>query len=268
MRAKKQTKASKERKVVIEAPEPPKEKEVAVEEQALMPTGIPGLDDIVGGGFRRGNVIAVGGGPGTGKTTFALQFLVNGIRKYGEPGMFISFEETKHELLGNMSSYDWNLEELEKEGKLIFLNYMPHDVDRFINDEFAIENTIREHGVKRLAVDSISSLATIYESEKAERIGFLRMTDRIKTWGCTTILVLNTKTNYYGEIISHGRIEFLADGLIYLYRIRKDEKVMRALEVLKMRGAKISDAMHRFEFTKGGIAVVGESPSREVSEVE
>src|SRR5438132_2512785 len=89
------------------------------------PTGIPGLDEILGGGFPRGRVILLVGGPGTGKTILTSQFLINGIKIYGENGAFVSLDETKAHFIREMGLFSWKFDELEKAKKFAFINASP-----------------------------------------------------------------------------------------------------------------------------------------------
>ena len=88
------------------------------------PSGITGFDEITGGGLPRGRTTLVLGGPGSGKTVFALQYLVNGARIYGEPGIFVAFEETSKRIMANAESFDWRLGQLQRK-KLIFVDAQP-----------------------------------------------------------------------------------------------------------------------------------------------
>ena len=84
------------------------------------PTGIEGFDAITGGGLPRNRTSLILGDPGGGKTVFALQTLVNGARQFGEPGIFVAFEENSRHILANAASFGWNLPKLEKEATLLF----------------------------------------------------------------------------------------------------------------------------------------------------
>ena len=83
------------------------------------PSGITGFDEITGGGLPRGRTTLLVGGPGSGKTVFALQYLINGARSYGEPGIFVAFEETSERIMANAESFDWKLAQLQRK-KLLF----------------------------------------------------------------------------------------------------------------------------------------------------
>jgi len=89
-------------------------------------TGIPGADKILGGvGIPKGHTVLVSGGPGSGKTTFAIQFLYKGVVEYGEPGVYITLDEEPEDIKKNMSPFGWDLYELEKKKKLVFINVSP-----------------------------------------------------------------------------------------------------------------------------------------------
>src|ERR1700689_409283 len=87
-------------------------------------SGIAGFDEITGGGLPRGRTTLLLGGPGSGKTVFALQYLVNGARIFGEPGIFVAFEETSKRIMANAESFDWKLGQLQKK-KLLFVDAQP-----------------------------------------------------------------------------------------------------------------------------------------------
>ena len=89
-------------------------------------TGISGVNAILGGvGIPHGHTILMSGGPGSGKTTFAIQFLYTGATEYGEPGLYITLDEEPEDIKKNMSQFGWDLDKLEREKKLIFINVSP-----------------------------------------------------------------------------------------------------------------------------------------------
>jgi len=91
-----------------------------------VPTGIPGVDKVLGEqGIPRGHSILIAGGPGSGKTTFGIQFLYKGATEFSEPGIYISLDEDPEDVKRNMSKFGWNIDELETEKKLAFINVSP-----------------------------------------------------------------------------------------------------------------------------------------------
>ena len=90
-------------------------------EEKLVKTGIPGLDNLLGGGLPKGKATLVSGGPGTGKTILASQYIYEGITLYNEPGVIVSLDESTDSLIENLSNFDWNLQELIHKKKLIII---------------------------------------------------------------------------------------------------------------------------------------------------
>jgi len=107
-----------------------------------MSIGIKKLDPLIGGGIKRNSIILVAGGTGTGKSIFAMQFLVDGIKNYNEPGIYITFEERKNKVYEAMLEFGWDLEKYEKEGKFVFLEYTPEQVKKILTEGGGIVENI------------------------------------------------------------------------------------------------------------------------------
>jgi len=90
-----------------------------------VPTGVSGLDDLLGGGYPRGRVILITGGPGTGKTLMALQFLIDGVERFDERGVFVSLDESKYHLTSEMAKFGWDYEKYEKKNQLAIVDASP-----------------------------------------------------------------------------------------------------------------------------------------------
>ena len=90
-----------------------------------VPSGIAGLDDLLGGGYPRGRVILVTGGPGSGKTLMGMQFLIDGIQRFDERGVFVSLEESKYHLLSEMQNFGWDIEKYEKKSQIAIVDASP-----------------------------------------------------------------------------------------------------------------------------------------------
>ncbi len=225
-----------------------------------VPTGIPGLDELIEGGFEKGAVILVAGDTGTGKSTFAMQYLYNGAYKYNEPGVYLTFEEKREDVFRHMGRYGWDLEKLEKKKKLLILQYPPHDIDRFILEGEIIEDTIKDMGAKRLVIDSITSFALIFDSKYKRKLGIVKVLELLKKWGTTTMLTSEANTTDAGEIRAKFGLGYLADGLIHLYNIRQGDQRLKALEIVKMRGISHSNLIVPFEFKRKGIELYPNQP--------
>jgi len=227
-------------------------------EKAMAPdkvkTGIPGLDDMIEGGLERKSVIVLAGEAGSGKTTFAMQYLYSGAALYKEPGLYITFEEQKGSLYRHMARMGWDLEKLEKEKKIFVLEYPPHEVDSFINQGNVIEDLIRENGIQRIVVDSATSLALLREDEYKRRQALLKTIDSLRKWGATTIM-LSEAVMKGGRLNVRFGIEYLADGLILIYNIRKGDSRELALEIFKMRGTAHERKLCLMKITGKGIVL-------------
>ncbi|MFH1750724.1 MAG: ATPase domain-containing protein [Candidatus Micrarchaeota archaeon] len=225
-----------------------------------VPTGIPGLDELIEGGFEKGAVILVAGDTGTGKSTFAMQYLYNGATKYDEPGIYLTFEERKGDIYRHMLRYGWDLEKLEKQKKLMVMQYPPHDIDRFILEGEIIEDTIKDMGAKRLVIDSITTFALIFDSRYRRKLGIVKVLELLKKWGCTTLLTSEASPTHQGEVKAKFGLGYLADGLVNLYNIRQGDQRQKALEIVKMRGISHSNLIVPFEFKQKGIELYPNQP--------
>ncbi|MFH1447670.1 MAG: ATPase domain-containing protein [Candidatus Micrarchaeota archaeon] len=199
-------------------------------------TGIVGLDEITEGGFPRGSIITVSGDTGCGKTTLGIQFLHEGAIKYNETGLYISFDEKRRAMYRNMGRFGWDLEKFDREKKLVFIEYPPFEVDQFLQQEGIIRDLVDNVGIERLVVDSIMPLVLIHGSEKERREGMLKLVEKVRNWGCTVILISEGTGTVLTEDGRRNWAEYLSDGLINLYNVRRKDYRERALEVIKMRG--------------------------------
>jgi len=222
-------------------------------------TGIPGLDGMIGGGFERKSVVVIAGDAGSGKTTFALQFLYNGAKKFREKGLYITFEEQKESLFKHMAQYGWDFADLEKKGMIHVLEYPPHEVDRFISEGGIIEDLIKEKDVERVVIDSITSLVLLHENEYKRRQAFLVTIEALKKWGCMTLLTSEAKT-IKGEVRSRFGIEYLADGMLGIHVVRRGEERDYAFEIIKLRGIAHERKLCPLKITDKGIVLFPGQP--------
>lgn len=212
--------------------------------------GISGFDKMTNGGFEKKSMNLIAGGSGSGKTMFALQFLIEGVKK-GEQVLYITFEEDKKEFYENMKTSGWDLEKLEKSGKFIFLEYSPEKVKMMLDEGGGtIESTVLKHQIKRLVIDSITSFSLLFEDDLSKRQANLGLFDIIKKWNCTTLLtVQDDPLNKKNRGISS--IEFEVDSITLLYFVHIKNKRERFMEVLKMRGTNHSKDIYSFDIKNG-----------------
>jgi KaiC/GvpD/RAD55 family RecA-like ATPase len=219
-----------------------------------VPTGIKGLDDIMGKGFETNSVNLIRGGTGTGKTIFCLQFLYNGAKKYDEPGVYISFSEPKESIYDTASGVGCDLEELEKKGKFAFIKHSPHEVERILKEGGGtLRDTIDDLKAKRLVIDSLTAYALFFENPYRASEGILGLFDILKGWDITSIVTDEKEVDL--QSLESGRLGFLSDSIIHMYYLRTDSVRVRGLEIVKMRHTSHSDRILPFRIEKNGIVV-------------
>lgn len=222
-------------------------------------SGIKGFDRLIEGGLLPKSVNLVVGGSGSGKTIFALQFLVDGALK-GEGGIYVTFEEKRERMYEDMARFGWDLAALEKKRKLVIIEYTPEQVKKMLEEGGGeIERIIEETKAKRMVIDSITSFALLFESELEKREASLALFELLRKWDCTSILTLQQEENRRDKIVEHvsTALEFEADSIILLYFPRPDGTRIRELEVLKMRGTAHSKKMYRFHIANKGVVIGG-----------
>lgn len=209
-----------------------------------LPTHIEGIDSISDGGLPEGRVTLVAGTAGSGKTIFATQFLVEGIRQAGEAAVFVTFEETAADIKRNMASFGWDITTWEREGRWMFIDgtYRPND-DGVIVGSYdlgglvaQIEHAVKKVGAKRVSIDSFSAVLSQFPDAGTIRTELFRVTSQLKALGVTTVITAE-RQDESGPISRSGMEEFVADNVIVLRNILEDEKRRRTVEILKFRGA-------------------------------
>lgn len=217
-------------------------------------TGIPNLDKLIENGIKKFSTNVVVGGSGSGKSIFATQFLIEGL-KNKENCLYVTFEEKKDAFYSNMLRFGWDLAEYEKKGSFTFLEYSPSKVKVMLEEGGgAIETIILEKKISRIVIDSITSFALLFKDEMSKREAALSLFSTIKKWSCTSLLTLEQEPSISREALSNS-LEFEADSIILLYFIEEKKRRQRYLEVLKMRGTDHSKSMYRFSITKKGIVI-------------
>ncbi|MEP7368136.1 MAG: ATPase domain-containing protein, partial [Dermatophilaceae bacterium] len=183
------------------------------------PTGIKGFDEITGGGLPAGRPSLVCGPPGVGKSLFAMQFLVNGIRRYAEPGLFVTFEENRVDVVADFASLNFDLDGLEEDGQLLVdaLTLEPQVVD---TGEFDLEAlmvrlawAVEKVGAKRVAIDNVEALFAAFSKPAVIRTELRRLFRWLKDQHLTTVI---TGERGDGTLTRHGIEEYLSDCVVVL----------------------------------------------------
>ncbi len=226
---------------------------MAISTRGRVSTGIPGFDKLIDGGFKEKSVNLLVGDAGAGKTTFAIQFLLEGL-KYGEGGVYITFEEKKNKLFDDFREFGWDLERYERMGLLKFVSYTPEQIRRVIMEGGGtLDGIMGQIKAKRLVVDSITSFSVLFGSELAKKESSLAFFDLITKWGCTAILTSQAVELSRDEVVSE--LEFEADSIIILHHFKKKGIRERAIEILKMRGTKIPEKTMKMTLDNKGVKV-------------
>jgi circadian clock protein KaiC len=221
-------------------------------------TGIDGLDTMLNGGIPKGRVVLVCGGPGTGKTTLALQFLVNGYTKYGEKGIFVSLDEPLWKLFEEAKSYGWDLQKLQKEGGVSFIfegnQGNPRTfVDSIIN---SIKKEIHNIDAQRISIDALTYLTILYPDIIARRSMVRKLFDALAETSATCLVTDEVRMDGGRLILLE---EYLADGVILLQTSQVERSQVRTIEIEKMRGTPVDDQIRPYIIEDKGIRVLSET---------
>ncbi|MDP3026969.1 MAG: ATPase domain-containing protein [Nanoarchaeota archaeon] len=217
-------------------------------------TGIKNFDSLIEGGFAKNSTNLIVGSSGSGKTIFAVEFLIEGMKK-GESCLYITFEEGKDEFYSNMLDFGWDLAEYEKKEKFFFLEYTPEKVKTMLEEGGgSIESIVLTKKIKRIVIDSITSFELLFEKELEKRESALSLFSMLSKWDCTSLLTYEGTPSPEKKVTSRV-LDFESDAIVLLYFVRERKQRVRYLEVLKMRGTKHSLYIFPFSIDKTGITV-------------
>jgi len=226
-------------------------------------TGIPGFDLVSRGGLPKGRTTLVAGTAGSAKTVFAVQFLVEGLRQ-GQPGVFVTFEESPDDIRRNMKGFGWDIPAWEREGRWFFMDasLQPDEVGveagaYDLSGLLArVESACRKVGAQRVSIDSVGSIFSQFRDTAVIRAELFRMGSVLKGMGVTTVITAE-RVQDYGEIARYGVEEFVSDNVILLRNVLEEEKRRRTVEILKFRGADHLKGEYPFSvIPKEGINVI------------
>ncbi|HET9441499.1 MAG TPA: ATPase domain-containing protein [Longimicrobiales bacterium] len=226
-------------------------------------TGIPGLDELLDGGIPIGDAVMVAGPAGSGKTTFATQFIAEGIRK-NEPVVVAVFEEYPEEYLARARARSQELLGSAEQGelRLIYLRPLDLSVDEMLSE---ILEAVRAIGAERVVIDSLSgfeiALAPSFREDFRESL--YRLIGALTATGVTVFMTAETAGESSFGWVTTERISFITDDVIIQRAIEVDGELRKVLAVLKMRGSAHSKELHAYEITETGAAVLGRVPAME-----
>lgn len=227
---------------------------------AKCPTGITGFDEITNGGVPKNNITLISGGAGSGKTLFGLDFIISGADKYGEPGVFMSFEETNEEVIRDVASLNWDVKGLVSQRKLLleFVTLERRDIQEAdFNLEGIIvrlENAIDSIGAKRVVMDSIESLFAGITDQGILRLEIKRLFRWLKNKGVTAIVSAEPGPN--GAYSRHGVEEYISDCIVFLDNRVAEQHSVRRIRIIKYRGSSHGTNEYPFIIADDGLSVI------------
>jgi circadian clock protein KaiC len=225
-----------------------------------VPTGVPGLDPLIEGGFPKGRSILVTGEPGTGKTIFALQFIAEGLAR-GEKAIYVAADEPPFDIVEQAASMGWDFEKhIEKKDLAIlnagtYLTSLPGagkdrqiDIHKAINDLAGFVNRL---DAKRLVLDPAGPFVLLRDSAARIQDQTRLLMKLLRTSMQTTNILTSYAVPRTGERGMHGIEEYLVAGAIVLEMIWTEHIFTRCLVIEKMRCTDVKPAEHRFDIVKG-----------------
>ena len=204
-------------------------------------SGIVGFDEVTNGGVPKGRPTIVCGGPGCGKTMFAVEFLVRGAMQYGEPGVLMTFEETSEEMTKNVASLGFDLKGLAARKKLVleYVRIEPSEIEEtgeydleglFIRLQHAVDSI----GAKRVVLDTVEAIFSGFSNTGMLRAEIRRLFRWLKDRGLTTVV---TAEKGEGTLTRYGLEEYVSDCVIFLDHRVTEQISTRRMRVVKYRGA-------------------------------
>lgn len=238
-----------------------------------VPTGVEGLDELISGGFPAGRVILVVGGPGTGKTILASQFLYKGISKYNENGILVSLDESKNHFFSEMLKFGWDFKKVEEEKKFAFIDatrlsrvailkerMLKEETSSLRGKQLQVDNLIEELqakiqqvNAKRVVLDTLASLFYRFLDPIERRTAGVDLIEALSDLGATVIV-----TTELGELGLERKIldeEFLVHGVIMMQTLFSGGTTTRGLQVEKMRGVSVNTNLVPYTIDKSGIEI-------------
>jgi circadian clock protein KaiC len=227
---------------------------------AKAPTGITGFDAITFGGLPRGRPTLVCGGPGCGKTLFALHFLIRGALDYGEPGLYVAFEETELEIMQNVASLGYDLQDLVDRGLLLIEYIHVERTEIEESGEYDLEGlfirlglAIDTIGAKRVALDTLEVLFIGFSNLGLLRAEIRRLFRWLKQRNVTVVV---TGERGEGSLTRHGLEEYVSDCVILLDHRVVDQVSTRRIRVVKYRGSPHGTNEYPFLIDASGLSVL------------
>ena len=227
-------------------------------------TGIAGLDQMLDGGFLPQTANLVEGAPGTGKTTIGMQFIYNGITKFNESGIILTFEEFPQQYYRDAAAFGWDFKRLEKENKLRIVMSSPEVTKADLeNIGGRIETLAKEINARRILVDSLSHFERLSQDPVELRSIAYGFVNALKREDLTSVLTTESPALLGESGAVDEDVAFVVDSYVLLRYVEIDSSVYKALLVLKLRGSNHAKDIRQFSITNKGIVVQDKFVGRE-----
>lgn len=225
-----------------------------------VPTGVPGLDELIEGGLPQGRIVGLTGATGSGKTTLSFQYLYHGITQHDEAGVYVTLEDEIADLYQEMARFGWDVKAKMAENKLaVVKSQIPTEVNTPLTVDTLLDkihSAVTQVNARRLVFDSLSAMGFCYTETINLRRDVLRLCSLLRELGCTTLL-LSEMPDRGEATMRFGLAQFVTQGMMVLHMAH----TYRALEVRKMRGTRHDTNVHRMRIGEHGISVSpGEHP--------
>ncbi|HEX2273358.1 MAG TPA: circadian clock protein KaiC [Acidimicrobiales bacterium] len=226
-------------------------------------TGISGFDSIALGGLPAGRATLVAGTTGSGKTVFAAEFLAQGIRRFHQPGVFVTFEERPDDLRDNLASLGFDVASWEAEGTWAFVDASPDLDEQIVGGAYEfnalvarVRHAASRVGAERVVLDSLGAVFSRFQDPAVVRLELSRVIAALRELGITAVLTAE-RTHEYDAVARFGVEEFVSDNVVILRNVIEEEKRRRSVEILKLRGAPHRSGEFSFTIVPGeGISVI------------
>jgi circadian clock protein KaiC len=232
----------------------------------IVKTGIPGFDSTLSVGLKKNSSVVVSGPPGSGKTTFGLQFIYSGAKEFDEPGVYISLSQSIDEIKNDCRTFGWDIDDLVAKEKILMIDLRPFKIkDEVIGRDDSlyrgeeipfkhmtkfILNSIKKIKAKRIVIDSISILGMQYLDKFYMRQGLQGMIQSLENFDVTSLLISEFSENR--EVPLEW---FVTSGIIQLDNQIIDKKMRRTIKITKLRGMEHSEQVHSLELGSNGLYV-------------
>jgi KaiC/GvpD/RAD55 family RecA-like ATPase len=233
-------------------------------------TGIPGLDDLIEGGFPAYTVNLVAGPSGSAKSLFGMQFIQSGAKDHDEIGIYLTLEESKENIHRAMKCFNMSVEKYEKKGTLILVDVgkirrklrKEDDIKKgivgFAKLQNFLENFLKSTQAKRLVLDSITAAGLFYKENEILRQELFAFTSFLQNMEITSLLITESM-NEAGDVTRYGVEQFIADSFINLGLERVSGELRRSITIRKMRFTKHDTSVHPLLITNNGIVIEAEA---------